>query len=57
MKATSREEFRRAFRQALDSGRGAVVEVATYSDEYLRSSSKCGKRLVAESGPYPLLLD
>jgi acetolactate synthase-1/2/3 large subunit len=36
MKATSREEFRRAFQQALDSGRGAVVEVATYYDEYLR---------------------
>jgi acetolactate synthase-1/2/3 large subunit len=33
---TSREEFRRAFRQALDSGQGAVVEVATYYDEYLR---------------------
>lgn len=36
MKATSREEFRKAFQQALDSGRGAVVEVATYYDEYLR---------------------
>ena len=36
MKATSREEFRRAFQQALDSGQGAVVEVATYYDEYLR---------------------
>jgi acetolactate synthase-1/2/3 large subunit len=36
MKATSREEFRRAFQQALDSGRGAVVEVVTYYDEYLR---------------------
>ena len=35
-RATSREEFRKAFRQALDSGRGAVVEVATYFDEYLR---------------------
>ena len=36
MKATSREEFRKAFKWALDSGRGAVVEVATYYGEYLR---------------------
>ncbi|MHB8910493.1 MAG: thiamine pyrophosphate-binding protein [Syntrophales bacterium] len=36
LKATSRAEFRNAFRQALESGRGAVVEVATYYDEYLR---------------------
>ena len=36
LKATSREEFRRAFRQALDSGRGAVIEVVTYYGEYLR---------------------
>jgi acetolactate synthase-1/2/3 large subunit len=36
LKATSREEFKSAFRQALNSGRGAVVEVATYYDEYLR---------------------
>ncbi len=36
MKATSREEFRKAFRLALDSGRGAVIEVATYYDEYVR---------------------
>ncbi len=36
MKATSREEFRQAFRQALDSGRGVVIEVATCYDEYLR---------------------
>jgi acetolactate synthase-1/2/3 large subunit len=36
VKATSREEFRKAFKWALDSGRGAVVEVATYYGEYLR---------------------
>ncbi|MFZ4438440.1 MAG: thiamine pyrophosphate-binding protein [Syntrophales bacterium] len=36
IKATSREEFRMAFKFALDSGQGAVVEVATYYDEYLR---------------------
>ena len=35
-RATSLDEFRKAFRQALDSGRGAVVEVATYFEEYLR---------------------
>lgn len=35
-KATSREQFRSAFQQALVSGQGAVVEVATYYDEYLR---------------------
>jgi len=36
MKATSREEFRKVFQQALGSGRGAVIEVAAYYDEYLR---------------------
>jgi acetolactate synthase-1/2/3 large subunit len=36
LKATTRAEFGKAFRQALESGRGAVVEVATYYDEYLR---------------------
>jgi acetolactate synthase-1/2/3 large subunit len=36
MKATSREEFKKAFRRALDSGQGAVIEVATYYDDYVR---------------------
>ena len=36
LKATTGAEFGKAFRQALESGRGAVVEVATYYDEYLR---------------------
>lgn len=35
-RARTREECRRAFEQALESGQGAVVEVATYYDEYLR---------------------
>lgn len=36
LKATSREECRKAFKTALESGRGAVVEVMTHYDEYLR---------------------
>lgn len=35
-KARTREECRTALSQALGSGRGAVVEVMTYYDEYLR---------------------
>ncbi|MCE5262414.1 MAG: thiamine pyrophosphate-dependent enzyme [Deltaproteobacteria bacterium] len=36
MKASSREEFAKVFRLAMESGRGAVIEVATSGDEYLR---------------------
>jgi acetolactate synthase I/II/III large subunit len=35
-KASTREEFRTVLSQALESGRGAVVEVMTYYDEYLK---------------------
>lgn len=35
-RARTREECRKAFTQALESGQGAVVEVMTYYDEYLR---------------------
>ncbi len=35
-KADSLEGFRKAFAEAMGSGKGAVVEVATYYDEYLR---------------------
>jgi acetolactate synthase I/II/III large subunit len=35
-KATTMEEFRKALSEALDSGRGAVVEVMTHYDEYLK---------------------
>ncbi len=35
-KARTRRECREAFAQALESGQGAVVEVMTYYDEYLR---------------------
>ncbi|MHB1159898.1 MAG: thiamine pyrophosphate-binding protein [Chloroflexota bacterium] len=35
-KARTVEECRKAFAQALESGQGAVVEVMTYYDEYLR---------------------
>ena len=36
IRARTREECRKAFVQALESGQGAVVEVMTYFDEYLR---------------------
>ncbi len=35
-RARTRQECRKAFAQALESGQGAVVEVMTYYDEYLR---------------------
>jgi len=35
-RARTREECREAFARALESGQGAVVEVMTYYDEYLR---------------------
>lgn len=40
LRARTREECRNAFARALESGRGAVVEVMTHFDEYLRADTR-----------------